>query len=186
MVRMNTNNIDLEGYGKLPLGTYEAQIKSCEEKTSQKNNLCWNICFEIVSKDFKGRKLYDNYTIINNDGSQNEHGCRRLALLYKAMGFNVEQKQDWIPAEIIHKFVNVEIDRYEENQQGKEYPKIAYAGFSPIQLQHQQQQPAQQSLPQQYPQPQAPQQQPSVPQPQQYQQPPQQNNNFVNPQNIPF
>lgn len=89
---LNLKDVEMEEttYSLLPEGTYDVKVTSCEEKTSSKGNVFWNLTYETSNGD----KIYDNIYFT-------EKTLNRVKKLFHTLGLDVDSENDYQPEDLI-------------------------------------------------------------------------------------
>lgn len=85
----NANDHEKMGdYSAIPAGEYEAKITASESKESNNNpeNHYWKLTFEVISGDYKGRKLFKNLNLVNTNPTAVEIANKELSTICEAVG----------------------------------------------------------------------------------------------------
>jgi hypothetical protein len=91
-------------YEPLPDAWYEAMCESAQTKTNDKGNTYIACVFVITSEDYKGRKLFVNYNVINGNPTAQQIGRAELGRFCKAAGIgNPTDDADLVDAVVMIK-----------------------------------------------------------------------------------
>lgn len=81
----------MKDFSAIPLGDYPAEIVNSEVKDSKNKpqNKYWKLEFQITEGDYKGRKLWKNLNLINDNPQAVEIAQRELTSICEACGLVV-------------------------------------------------------------------------------------------------
>lgn len=133
----NIDNRDVapQNYGDfspLPDGRYRAQLTASEVKTTSKGGLMLKLTWDILEKEYAGRKVFGQLNIVNESQKAQQIGRGQLSALAKACGKVGIPEDSMELHEIPHviKLVTVETPGYQPRNEvkgfyedGKQIPK---------------------------------------------------------------
>ena len=88
------------GFEPIPPGKYPAQIVESEIKKSSAGNDYLKIVYQVLDGEFKGRKIFDNFNLWNDNSTAREIAEREFANLCDALGLGTQVIED---SKILHK-----------------------------------------------------------------------------------
>ena len=83
MAMMNLDFSSIPSREPLPEGTYPVSVAKVEQKLSKKNNPVLKVEFNIKDEEYKGRKIWANYTLIPT-------AMWKVQELFKALGLEAD------------------------------------------------------------------------------------------------
>ena len=119
---------DFDDFTPVPEGTYLCEAVDVEEKLSSGGNEMWNVRWEIIEGDCKGRIVFDNIVF-------SPKAMKRVKMIFKRLGLNTSGVDNPLPSNIIGKqiYVNVNIEDYEsDNGITKQRNIVPYAGYTAL------------------------------------------------------
>lgn len=70
----------------IPHGTYNVQIVNAEEKTTQSGGQMIVLTFELLDGKYKGRKIWNNYNVVNDNPKAVDIAMRGLSTICQLVG----------------------------------------------------------------------------------------------------
>jgi hypothetical protein len=93
---LNTKTVERvkSGFDLLPKGMYRCMVTKLEEKTSQAGGAYISAQFDVIEGDFKGRKVFHNFTTKNANPTAVAIGKSDLAKFIEACGYEGEVRDE--------------------------------------------------------------------------------------------
>lgn len=83
----DATTVEVQDFEALPAGTYEVVITDSEMRnTKAQNGEMLVLTMDIISGDFKGRKVWDRLNLVNQNPQAVEIATRTLATICRAIG----------------------------------------------------------------------------------------------------
>lgn len=119
---------DAEDYSPVPAGQYVCRVAKVDEDKTKNEDAMWNFMFEIVAGEHKGKMIRDRLVF-------SEAAMKRVKLICKRFGFNVEGELDLTPSMFFDKPIklDVEIESYEDKEgKTKQRNSVPFAGYHEV------------------------------------------------------
>jgi len=133
-INFNAAEVEPSAFEAIPAGTYEAVVSNSESKPMKSGNgMGFNFEFEIVSGEFKGKKVFAWITFEHRTSPDAQRiGREQLSALCRAVG--VSQLNDTVQLHNLPLMITVAIDRSDATRNiVKGYKAKAGAAAQPAQ-----------------------------------------------------
>ena len=128
MVVVDVTDVDEAGnYIPIPAGDYPAKIVEVKEKNTGAGDPMWELKYEVISGDHKGRQFFDNLVFSDHPKTR-----QRLKLVLKRLGYEVDKPVDLTPDSMIGRAARVTVLPHEyadSDGNMRKSNKVAFAGY---------------------------------------------------------
>lgn len=130
-MKINFNGVpDAQDFAPVPAGTYTCRVSDVEETSTNEGADMWNLTFEIVAGEHKGKRIFDRLVF-------SEKALKRVKLVCKRFGINVDTdgEIDILPSMFLDKAIalDVEIEAYTDKKGvDKNRNSVTFAGYHEV------------------------------------------------------
>lgn len=105
---INLTNVKTTEQESIPAGRYTACITGATVKETKTGGTMITTEFTLTTDGFKGRKIWENYNIKNDNQKAVEIGLSQLKTLCLAIGYKAEQLGNFDPEMLLNKDLTIE------------------------------------------------------------------------------
>lgn len=113
MFDFNMDEYEANNGGPVPKGTYLVQVEKSELEDTKKGGQMIKVQFNIVGEQQNGRKLFEQYNIVNDNPEAVKIGLGKIKSLIQASGANVARFTS--PDQLIGLECLVNVKTYEDD-----------------------------------------------------------------------
>ena len=113
MFEFNLDEVEASNGGPVPAGTYLVQVEESELGETKKGGQMIKVMFNIVGEQQNGRKLFEQYNIVNDNPKAVEIGLGQIKSLVLASGASISMFKT--PEQLIGLECLVKIKVYEDD-----------------------------------------------------------------------
>lgn len=86
-INFRTSEIDTSSnFAPVPSGVYQVELTKAEEQLSKSGNTYLKCELEILSGDYRGRKLWNNFNLLHTSDMAREIAMKEFTMMCNAMG----------------------------------------------------------------------------------------------------
>lgn len=116
---------DVQDFAPIPPGKYLCRLVEVEESKTQNDDEMWNVRFEVIEGDQKGRAVFDRLVF-------SQAAIKRVKLICSRLGLDVSGSLNLTPELVKGKtcYLNVQIEEYlDEEENPKKRNVVPFAGY---------------------------------------------------------
>jgi len=126
MQSIDLSKVEVANYSPLPEGTYSVQVQKAElKKTKDGTGAYIEAECNVVGEDYKGRKVWARYNVVNKNPKAVEIGYQQLKQMIVASGTNKTMIND--PADIVglefNVYLTIKETEYSDTNEIRKYGK---------------------------------------------------------------
>ena len=126
MPKINFEEIeDVQDFTPIPSGRYLCKLVEVEESKTQYDDEMWNVRFEVIEGEHKGRAVFDRMIF-------SQAAIKRVKLICSRLGLDVSGPMNLTPEMVKGKtcYIAVQIEEYlDEGKNAKKRNVVPFAGY---------------------------------------------------------